>query len=319
MNNTISGDEWLDVIDKEYLSTFIREGGSAVKFAVTGEEQRPSLSNKIKLKCEALNYVVAQLNAVDSRMHMPQDIFFGLASRIDWRLSARRVVLRLLSEAKYRVEGIDPGGADNVIDAVARVNGLESQTVILELRRALERRVLKNPNLAKAFRGAMHHLCLIECDSAAPGQYAGQPLLDWLTGVNLRIGNVRQFGIHTAINRTTARYFVESTFHWVRQAEYSGTVILLDNGRVLLARNPRDGRRYYTRAMTMDHYEMLREFIDDVDRLSGALLIVATGYEFVDDQAARGWNVYDALRTRVMDDVRDRNLVNPVAAVVRLS
>ncbi len=319
MNNAISGDEWLDVIDAEYLSTFVRDGGSAVKFAVTGEERRPSISEKIKLKCEASNYVFAQLNAVDSRMHMPQDIFFGLASRIDWRLLARRVVLRLLSETKYRVDGIDPGGAGNVVDAVAYANGLESQTVVFELRRALEREVLKNPNLAKAFRGAMHHLCLIECDSAAPGEYAGQPLLDWLTGVNIRVGNVRQFGIHTGINRTTARYFVESAFHWVRQAEYSGTVIFLDNSRVLLARNPRDGRRYYTRAMTMDHYELLREFIDDVDRLSGALLIVATDYDFVDEQAPRGWSVYDALRTRVMDDVRDRNLVNPAAALVRLS
>ena len=77
--------------------------------------------------------------------------------------------------------------------------------------------------------------------------------------------------------------------------------------------------RYYTRAMTMDHYELLREFIDDVDRLSGSLLVTLTDYTFVDEQSARGWAIYPALRTRVMDDVRDRNIANPVAALVRLS
>ena len=70
--------------------------------------------------------------------------------------------------------------------------------------------------------------------------------------------------------------------------------------------------------MTIDHYELLRQFIDDTDRLTGTLLIVATSYDFVDDQATRGWRLYDALRTRVMDDVRDRDHVNPVSSLVRL-
>ena len=69
----------------------------------------------------------------------------------------------------------------------------------------------------------------------------------------------------------------------------------------------------------MDHYEVLREFIDDVDRLSGTLLMVVTDEAFVDEHSARGWSIYAALRTRVMDDVRDKRIVNPVAALVRLS
>ena len=105
----------------------------------------------------------------------------------------------------------------------------------------------------------------------------------------------------------------------MRYAGYSGTLILLDNTRVTLPRNPKDGTRYYTRAMTIEHYELLREFIDDVDRLPGTLLVALTDYTFVDEQSMRGWGIYPALRTRVMDDVRDRNIANPVAALVRLS
>ena len=96
--------------------------------------------------------------------------------------------------------------------------------------------------------------------------------------------------------------------------------MLLDSARVTLARNPRDEFRYYTRSMTMDYYELLRELVDQTDRLVGTLVLVATNEEFLDETSGqRGFGIYQALMTRVMDDVRDRNLVNPVASLVRVS
>ncbi len=318
MTNAIPVADWLDHMDREYLSTFIKDGGAAVKFAITAEDRRPALVEGMKNLCEGQAYLFVALDATASRVHMPQDVFFGLASQIDWRLLARRVVLRLLSETAFPVDGIEPDGAANIINAVAQANDIEPQTVLIELRPALEKKVIKNANMAKPFRVAMTHLCLSERESAGPERYADQPLLDWLSGTNTRIGNVKPFQIHTPINRTTARYFIESALYWVRQAGYSGTVLLLDNTRVTLSRNPMDGKRYYTRAMTMDHYELLREFIDDVDRLSGCLMVTLTDATFIDEQSGRSWAIYPALRTRVMDDVRDRNVANPVAALVRL-
>ena len=244
-----------------------------------------------------------------------------MAKQIDWRLLARRMVLRLAVDAGYRVDGIDTGDTGEVFDSIANANGVESQFVRMELRPLLANSVPKNPRMARDFRVCMTQLCLMNGESVMPGHYADQPLLDWLTGVNTLIGNVKPFAIRTSINRTTARYFIESALYWVRYVGYSGTVVLLDNTRVTLARRPRppDGKRYYTRPMTMEHYELLREFVDGVDRLSGMLFVVVTNYEFLDENSARGYGIYQALRTRVMDDVRDRNLVNPVASLVRLS
>ena len=321
MTATLAVEDWLPVLDAEYLSTFIKDGGAAVKFAVTPEARKPALHEALKARCEALGYLFVALDAVTSRVHMPQDIFFGLASRIDWRLLARRLILRLLSEKGYRTDGVDPTGEGDVIAAAAEANGRDSPFVRtgLALRKAIQDQVFKDLNMARAFRVAMTQLCLWEAESSVPEHYVGQPLLDWLTGKDTRIGPVRPFAIHTGINRTTARHFIESAFHWVRVAGYAGTVVVLDNARATVARNPKDSQRYYTRAMTMDHYELLREFIDDVDRLSGTLLTVMTSDAFIDDHAPRGWHIYDALRTRVMDDVRDRDHANPVAALVRLS
>ena len=244
-----------------------------------------------------------------------------LARGIDWRGLARRRVLRLAADRRYRVDTIDASGGGDVFDAIAGANDLEAQTVLMRLRPDIEARVYKHPAMARDFRAAMTYLCE-QTGDRPDGGYEGQPVLDWLTGADARLSPVRPFLIHTAVNRATARHFIESALHWVREAGLAGTVVLLDNRRVLVTRNPRDGLRYYTRAMTVDHYELLREFIDGVDRLAGALLVVATGDAFLVDEAgrgSRGFGIYEALKTRVMNDVRDRRLVNPVAALVRLS
>ena len=319
MSKTIPIQDWLQNIDDEYLSAFIREGGASIKFAVTPDELKPDLHEAVNIRCQRLDYIFARLDAAETRAHMPQDLFFGFARQVDWRLLARRLILRLAAERRYEVEGVNVDASGNVFAAIAAANDLEPQFFLKEIRPEIQNHVSKNPQMAKDFRVAMSQLCRME-DTRDDGQYDGQPVLDWLTGANTRVSSVRPFSIYTGINRTTARYFIESALYWVHFAGYAGTVILLDNSRVTLARNPKDGQRYYTRAMAMDHYELLREFVDDIDRLSGTLLVVVTNSEFLDESASsRGYGIYQALRTRVMDDVRDRNLVNPVASLVRLS
>ena len=316
MPNAIPLNTWMETLETEYLSSFIPEGGASVKFTVTPEELKPELSQRMQERCQKRGYNLIELNAGEMRAHMAQDIFFNLARRIDWRLLARRVILRLAGGRGYQTDGVDPT-TPSVFDAIAYRNGLETQFILSLVTPEIQNYVFWNPNMTKEFRVAMSHLCIEE--SRGDTQYAGQPLLDWLTGNNNRVSSVRPFSIYTGINRTTARYFIESALYWTQFAGYAGTVVLLDNARVTLARNPKDGLRYYTRAMAVDHYELLREFVDGLDQLANTLLVVVTGEDFLDEGSLRGYGIYPALRTRVMDDVRDRNLANPIASLVRLS
>ncbi len=319
MQSTISLSDWFQVIDTEYLSTYVREGGSSVKFAVVSEESKTALYQKMQSRCEELGYLLVKFDATVARAHMPQDFFFRLASQVDWRKLARLMILSLASEREFQVEGISTDSEGNVFEAIAKVNGLEPQFVIGLIRPRIQDSVYRNAKMAKDFRVCMSHLCLEE---DTHGDYSGQPLLDWLTGVNTRISSVRPFSICTSINRNTARYFVESAFYWIRRVGYAGTVVLFDNSRVTVARNPKDDLKYYTRAMTMEHYELLREFIDGIDHLDGALFVIVTSPEFLEDgsdRRSRGYGIYQALHTRVMDDVRDHNRVNPIATLIRFS
>jgi hypothetical protein len=318
MANTMPLHEWLRFVESEYLSSFIRDGGASIKFAVTQDGLKPALYEALESRCRTSGYVVVKLDALATRAHMPQDIFFGMANQVDWRLLARRLILKLAQERGYRVDHLDLWQDRNPFTAIGESNALESESIYRELRPFIDSEVAKNRHMAKDFRVAMSHFCQCE-NTRGQDSYVGQPLIDWLTGAVTRVSHVKSFSVYTGINRTTARHFIESALYWFRYVGYAGTVILFDNARVTLARNPKDGFRHYTRAMAMDHYEVLREFVDATDRLTGALMVVVTNNEFLDETGPKGYHIYQALMTRIMDDVHDKNQVNPMASLVRLS
>ena len=318
MANTMPLHEWLRFIGSEYLSSFIKDGGASIKFAALRDSLKPALYGALESQCRASGYIVVKLDAVATRVHMPQDIFFGIANQVDWRLSARRLILELAKGRGYRVDHIDPYQDRNPYAAIGEANGLESDSIYVELQPFIDSEVAKNRHMAKDFRIAMSHFCKHE-NRDGTGPYVSQPLIDWLTGAVTRVSHVKSFSVYTGINRTTARHFIESALYWFRYVGHAGTVLLLDNSRVTLARNPRDGLRHYTRAMAMDHYEVLREFVDATDQLTGALMVVVTNPEFLDEAGPKGYHIYQALMTRIMNDVHDKNQVNPMASLVRLS
>ena len=319
MDNAMPLQDWADFIGEEYLASFIKEGGASIKFAVTPEELNNDLALALAEQAQQRGCEFVEIDAAAARVHMPQDIFFSIARQLDWRLLTRRVIVELVRGLHYVTEDVCPASDGNIYDAVGRANGIDAMGVLQELRPAIQEKIFRNRSMARDFRTAMTHLCLIEANSSS-GEYGGQPLIDWLTGVNTRISNVRHFSVHTPINRTTARHFLESALFWIRQGGYAGVVILLDNTRVTLSKRPQDGSRFYTKAMVIDHYELLREMIDSADQLTGALVVVLTNPDFLDDDTrSRGFGAYPALMTRVMNDVHDKNLVNPMASLVRLS
>ena len=86
MANAMPLHEWLRFIDSEYLSSFISDGGASIKFAVTRDGLKPALLEAVESRCRASGYLVVKLDAVATRVHMPQDIFFAMAKQVDWAL-----------------------------------------------------------------------------------------------------------------------------------------------------------------------------------------------------------------------------------------
>lgn len=325
MTNELPLQEWLKVIREEYLDGFVKEGGSSIKFAVPVQEDLgPLLEDAFKSMASDLGYMVVGVDAGETRVHMHQDIFFRIASQVDWRLLTRRVILRLSADAGYLTGGIDPNSERPILQSISDANSakedmiaFELRPVLIKLKEEMSNAVLGSRNMSRDFRSAMTELCLKEVGGAGQNLEA-DPLIEWLTGRNQRVSNVRAYSIFNSIVRTNARHFLESLLYWVRFAGYPGTVILLNNSRVTLRARPKDGLKFYTRSMVMDHYELLRELIDDTDRLEGLFMVVLANRDFLNDDS-KGYSIYQALKGRIADEVHDRSQANPMSALVSLA
>ena len=319
MNGTLRPDQWLQAIREEYLATFIQDGGSTVKFAVHTDSASVTETGIALLQSAAdAGYLVASIDAKETRVHMAQNLFFRIARQIDWNLLARKVVLRLLTESGQDVSGVDAVNEPNLANAVSDATGFDPSFLLTMASPLIQDGVFHDRSMSRDFRVAMSQLCLEAIREKKIGSVS-HPIVEWLTGTRRGISAVREYNIKTRIVRTNARHFMESLLHWARKSGYQGTAIVLDDSRITLPRNPRDGRVFYTRAMVMDHYELLREIIDSTDRLEGMFMAVLTGTEFEDfDQRSKGFAIYSALHARIANEVRPRLRPNPLAAMARI-
>ena len=315
MTASIQPAEWLHYIKKEYLTAFIGDGGCAMKFAVPMDDKlRPEIFNGLAALGEQTGFLVVKINAAETKVHMIDEIFFRTAEQIPWGNLSRRVIAKLVAELGYSsVDSVD----GPLYRQLAERNHIDSQLLLMEIKKSIWDKVFKHRKLSKDFRTAMTNLCYAELTGGQEGTTTIESLTEWLTGRNKALSTVKQFQIFRKINRATARYFFESLLHWVRLAGYPGIVVLLDAQRIMLARNPHDYGLFYSKAALMDAYEVLRQFIDAGDKLEGCFITVVPNLDFLEDHG-RGLAAYEALKFRVFDEIRDKNLVNPMASLARI-
>ena len=318
MTPTIVPDRWLESIRREYLTSFIKEGGASVKFAVPIDESlRGELEEGLCIEGKNAGYIVARVASAETRVQMMEQVFFRIAQQIPWQELCRNVLFMLAKRNGY---AIPEAGSGAIASLLAEANSLDPDMVRMEARVWITSAVFREPSLARDFRVAMMHLCQGELSGGPDGETTLEVLTDWLTGRNTSIPAVRPYSIFTKINRSNARHLLESLLRWIRFAGYEGLLIVLDTSRVTIVRDPHDGLNYYTKNAMIDSYELLRQFIDGTDRMAACLLVVTPAAEFLDvEPSGRGMGGYDALRLRVFDEVRDSRLVNPMGTLVRLS
>lgn len=310
--------DWVDFVDREYLQDFVPDGGATIKFAVSMDKAAHCLVAEDLSRCAAeLGYIVASVNAADTKVHMMDRIFFRIAEQVPWQRLCEDVVLTMARDEGYTVPTDATG---SILARLATANNTDPDFLRNLLREQIVNKVFKQRTLSRDFRVAMTKLCHTQLTGGEEGETAAGVITDWLTGRNTSIAAVKPYQIFSRIHRTNARHFLESLLKWIRYSGRTGTLLLLDISRITIARNPRDDRLYYTKAAVLDAYEVLREVIDGTDRLDSCLIVVQADTAFLDeDTYGRGIGAYEALKFRVFDEVRDREIVNPMASLVRLT
>jgi BREX system ATP-binding protein BrxC/D len=311
---------YLDFVDKEYLAPYVRHGGAAVKLLAVGDESAAKeLAGGLASIGDGFQHVA--VDAATTRIHMVDQVFAAVARQLDWVALAGSVV-----RVAFDLCGFPPPRGpgqpepDLSIAAVASHHEVDGAELYRSVRRAVEQTVLKDAGLSHEFRVAMLRLCQERLGRGDVSAAERETVIGWLRGERVPAGELRKLSLHAKVTRHNARSLLLSSTRWLRMAGYAGLVLQLDLTRLAVTRRPPAGLRdgyYYSKAATLDAYELVRQLIDGTDEFEGLFAAVLLPPELINDEG-RGLPAYTALRLRVVDEVRDRRRVNPYSTLVQI-
>lgn len=313
---TLGAAEYLDFVQREYLTDYIARGGAAVKLLCVGDD---SVRDELISGFAGLGdgFVHATVDSATTRVHLIDQVFTAIARQLDWVALAGAVVRSALERAAFPVPD---GHADVDLAAIARHHEVDAAELYRSVRRAIEQIVLRDSELSHEFRVAMLRLCQERLGRGDVSATERETVVGWLCGERLPAAELRKVSLHAKVARHNAWPLLLSLSRWLRIAGRPGLVLHLDLDRLAVARRPPAGLRdghYYSKAATLDAYEVLRQLIDAADEFEGLFVAVQLPAALVNDET-RGLPAYTALQLRVVDEVRDRLRINPYAAMVRI-
>lgn len=306
---------WLEVVEQEYFAHYLPSGGAAAKFVVADDAGIRRLRPAVAALAQRHGMPAVHVDAGETRLHMLQDVFFAAARTLPWDDLMQGFV-----EGMFRRNGHSwpQSGVPLTMPALAQSLGMDDESLARSRNRWLSRELWEDPALAQDFRVAMLRLCLARLE---PDVFNGPdlPVLPWLRGEKLGLGDLRRYDITARINRNNARAMWVSLCHFVRKAGRSGLLLTLDVRRALRRPGPDDTGLRYSASALMDLFEVLREMIDDIEHLPGMFLLVFADQALLSGEHRRTLDNYKALEMRIWPDVRPGDQQNPLAPLVTVS
>jgi hypothetical protein len=320
LGGAVDLEDWLDIVEREYLADFVPAGGAAVKFVVPPTElDRQQLRAALRGAAERHGLQFAVVDAESTKLHLIDKLFHAVARQMDWDGLIRAFLIRVLSQNELRLPPTPSGPDELRLSVIAGLNDVPEPLLRTHIDRWIWDALFRDYAMSQEFRYALIHLCLDQLD---PGinPALGAAIREWLVGETRLISGLKRALIFQKIARHNARHILFSLTHWLERAGQKGLVLVLDISRYAITRRPLepDGSLYYSTAAVLDAYELLRQLIDATDELECCFVCAVAAPEFLSDER-RGMTSYHALNLRLADEVRDRYRPNPLAALVRLT
>jgi len=148
---------WLTVTQTEYLQSFIRDGGAAVKFIVPTEDlDHDELRQGLRSLAEAEGYVFAWIDAAKTRVYLIDHLFHEIARQVDWDGLAFSFLSRILVKNGFT---LSPQPEEFTLAKLAELNGRDERLLRQELHALPEKHLIRNYQMGQGFRIAMIRLC----------------------------------------------------------------------------------------------------------------------------------------------------------------
>jgi hypothetical protein len=308
--------EWLALMEGEYVNEFVVDGGAAIKFVVSDEYVVETLKQQLRSQAEAHGLVFCGIESNKIKLHLIQDLFFAVSRQVYWTADVQRFVERLFESNGYPWPC--PGQPVPLEDLADR-NSVNAKILKKEFNQWLTKSIMHDIGMAQDFRIGITRLCLnrlVPADASADNE---TPIHDWLQGRLQKIGPLRAAEIYAKITRHNARAMLRSLCRWLRLAGHNGILLAIDIRQLTRAIPSGVAEVRFTPSAVMDAYEVLRQLIDDIDLFEGLFVVVMADRAFLSDDPKRSVSAYQALKMRIWDDVKARSRDNPLAPLVVLN
>lgn len=128
--------------------------------------------------------------------------------------------------------------------------------------------------------------------------------------------DLKTIGISRRIDVTLARDIIASFFRW-HYENFCPSIVTIDI-TPFYAKYPTTKSYIYNKALVIQIYEVIRDFIDELHHTSGVVIVFLAPHDLI-ASSSRSYAIYHALRTRMADEVRDRTYGNPCATLVTVA
>ncbi len=300
----------------------------------------------------------AQPDAMGKRpdLHRIDRFFFKVTQEVDWKgwaaMQARQYLeSRGLHMAEGRALGdLEQIALDNGRDPQDLLNQYQRELAMLQIRDPQLSIEFRTAITALGRALLIPDAVTPTSEEVLLGWFAGQSL----PGAASALKKVQ---IYERVHLANARPMLASFCHWLPQTGHSGLVVTLDFSpyeykkiakgkrqaeqlqkiREALARgaaadelaqlaeeaDSAEPELFYSDAAYMQMLTLIRRFIDEIDRFERFFLVILTSPNFYKDKTLdptvkRCYFDYDALQTRIGQEVHDARYANPAASLVQL-
>jgi hypothetical protein len=280
-----------------------------------GDVSTSEITAGVSDRARDLGFLTATIDASQVKIGSIEKVLGSISAQIDLYDLIDRLIVNLMADQHW----VAPApGPEPLAERLATSNGIDAESLALMARPALVQKIFRSDQIAQDMRSAILGLANERLIGGESMVTAFSTIGEWLTGNLTKISSVRRYQIHSKVNRGNARFLFESLLQVIKLAGIPGMVVTVDISRFLNSEKQPD-QISYAKASLLDAYEVLREFVDATDDLEHFLMVVAAPMSFLDTNTkGRGLGRYPALYNRVYDEVRDRNLTNPLSALVRV-
>jgi len=317
-SHVLAADEWVNILEREYLHTFVREGGATVKFAVCADDRiLKDCQMQLEEMARQQDYLYTKVDSRYTKIHMVEKLFHKIAKQLDWDDLAYRFMIRLLEENGYRIPS---NRKEFSLREIAALNERKEPMLRRDVQTWLEKTIEGDSELCREFRMAMIRICLAQLKAGDTDRVLATAVKEWLCGDLRLVSGVKKALIYQKVARHNARHMLSSLTRWLRLSGHGGLVLSIDISQYFRKRDPGDqgNTLVFSPSAALDLYELLRQFLDASDDMEGFLMVVMTPPEFLSD-VRRGVDRYEALKLRVWDDIRPKHRQNPLSSLVRIS